>query len=333
MKVVKFIGSLAIIIALTVIANKLSKLNAVVEFPIYAAVLGIIAGNIPRVSMYIKSATKAEFFIKVGLVLLGASVSFGVIMSIGWRGMVQALIGVTLIFFLAWFVSGWFGLDKKFRAVLASAVSICGVSAAIAGAGAVKAEKEKLTYVIMMVIAFALPLMVVIPILANIFGLSPAVAGAWAGNNIDTTAAVVGAGQIMGEQAVKVASVVKMSQNVLIGVVAFSLALYFALRVDRKAQKPSAVEIWHRFPKFVIGFVLLSILASLGIFDKAQVKTIGALQKWFFATAFVCIGMGFNFKELRKLGGKPLLVFAIVTVINTVTALGLSYWLFGDYEF
>ncbi len=332
MKYIKFIGSLAIIIALTVIANKLSKFNAVVEFPIYAAILGIIAGNIPYVSKYIKSASRAEFFIKVGLVLLGASVSFTTIMSIGLRGMVQAVIGVTLIFFTAWYVAGWFGLDKKFKAVLATAVSICGVSAAIVGAGAVKAEREKLTYVITMVIAFALPLMVVVPILAGILNLSPAVAGAWAGNNIDTTAAVVGAGQIMGEQAVKVASVVKMSQNVLIGVAAFLLALYFALRVDRKAQRPSAVEIWHRFPKFVIGFLLLSILASLGMFDKAKVKAIGALQKWFFALAFVCIGMGFNFKELRKLGGKPLLVFAIVTVINTATALGLSVWLFGDYE-
>lgn len=332
-KILKLVVSLAVVFGLAVAANKLSKINTHIEFPIWAALLGVVVGNIPFISQWFKGAAKTEFFIKVGLVLLGASVNFSVMMSVGARGIAQAIIGVPIVFFFAWYVAKWFGLEAKMRAVLATAASICGVSAAIASASSILAKKEDLTYVVALVVIFALPLMIIIPWLAELMHLSPAVAGAWMGNNIDTTAAVTGASEIFGHNAVKVASVVKMGQNVLIGVVAFLLALYFALKVERKpGMKPKPIEIWNRFPKFVLGFVVVSALVSLGIFAPADVKLLDGLRKWFFCFAFVCIGMGFNFREMRQVGGKPLAVFAIVTVFNTFTALGLSFLFFNDYN-
>ena len=146
---------------------------------------------------------------------------------------------------------------------MAASVSICGVSAAIAASGAVLAKKEQLAYVTTLVILFALPLMIFMPWAAKAMGLSTDVAGAWIGGNIDTTAAVVGAGAVHSEAAMKVASIVKMSQNALIGVAAFLLALYWVMVVERKPEKkPSPMEIWNRFPKFVLGFIAASILAS-----------------------------------------------------------------------
>lgn len=328
-KKLQYVISFLVIIGLAIAANRLSKINVNLEYPIWAAVLGIIAGNIPWVSSKIKGAARTEFFIKVGLVLLGASINFSVVMSAGWRGIVQALIGVPLVFFATWYIAKLFGLDEKLRAVMASALSICGVSAAIASAGSVGAKREHLTYVITLVCLFALPMMVLIPMAANALNLPHTVAGAWAGNNIDTTAAVTGAGQLIGKDALSIASIVKMAQNTLIGVAAFLLALYFAFKGQ---AKPKPVELWNKFPKFVIGFVIVSVIATLGYMTKAEISNISAITKWCLCLAFVSIGMGFSFKEMRTVGGKPLAVFAIVTLINTMTALGLAWLLFGGYK-
>lgn len=332
-RIVTIILSLLMICGLAYAANLLSGWNKVVEYPIWAAGLGIIAGNIPYLSRVIRRAANPELFIKFGLVLLGASVSFSVITAVGWRGLIQVLIGMPLVFFFTWYIARLFKIDDKLRALLSTAVSICGVSAAVAAAGSITAKKEQLTYVITLVILFALPLMVLTPYFSELLHLSPAVAGAWMGNNIDTTAAVTGAAQIYGDEALKIASIVKMGQNVFIGVVAFFLALYFALRVEKKQDsKPRVREIWDKFPKFVIGFVIMSILATLGVFSGGDVKIIKKIQTAFFTVAFVCIGLSFNFKEMRTLGGKPLAVFALATVFNSLTALGLAWVLFSGYE-
>ncbi len=346
-KYLRMASALVIILGLAIVSNRLAKLNANIEFPIYAALLGIVLGNIPYVGVFLRSGGHTEFFIKIGLVLLGASINFAVVMSVGARGLLQAIIGMPLVFFFTWYVCKWFHLEDKLRAVLATAVSICGVSAAIGAAGSILAKKEHLTYVIALVTLFALPLMVLMPYLARLMNLSMPVAGAWIGNNIDTTAAVTGAAQLYGDGAIKVASIVKMSQNLFIGLACFLLALYFALKGEpvRIAPetgthtvcyiirtKPRAGLLWDRFPKFILGFMLVVILVSVGGITKPEVTILNNLRNWFFCLAFVCIGLGFNFKEFLKVGGKPLAVFAIATVFNTVTALGLAWLLFGSYR-
>jgi uncharacterized membrane protein YadS len=224
-----------------------------------------------------------------------------------------------------------FKLDNKLRAVMSAAVSICGVSAAIAATGAVVAKREQLAYVTALVIVVALPLMVLGPWVAGMIGMSPAWAGAWFGSNIDTTAAVVGAGTIYGEEAVKVATIVKLSQNALIGVAAFLLALYWAVKVEQQetGQRPSAKLIWDRFPKFVLGFILLSMLASLGLFDKEQVADLRNLRQWALTLAFVGIGWGLAFGDFKEVGVKPVWVFLGATIFNTALAFVVSWVIFG----
>ncbi len=259
MKFAKWIISLVVIGGLAYLSQVLTKINPAIEFPIYAVILGLVIGNIPFLKV-LGIGAKPELYIKIGLVLLGASVNFAVIMSVGARGLLQAIIGMPLVFFFTWYICKWFKIDDKVKALLSTAVSICGVSAAVAAAGSVVAKKEQLTYVIALVILFALPLMILMPVMAHWMNLSPAVAGAWMGNNIDTTAAVTGAAQIYGEQALKVASIVKMSQNLFIGLAAFLLALWFATKF-RRTTKPKAIDIWQKFPKFVIGFIFFSVIA------------------------------------------------------------------------
>ncbi|MCB9454121.1 MAG: putative sulfate exporter family transporter [Anaerolineaceae bacterium] len=303
------------------------------EYPLTAVVIGLLANGILRLAHlydFVRPAIRTELFLKIGLVLLGARISLGDLLAKGAGGLVQALVMVASVFLFTWWLAGRFKLPETLKAVMASAVSVCGVSAAIAAAGAVQARKEEVSYITTLVILTALPLMVLMPWLANVMGLTPTIAGAWFGGNIDTTAAVVGAGTIYGPEAQQVAAVVKLAQNVLIGFVAFALALYFALVVNRgEGERPTPAMIWQRFPKFVLGFVLVSILASLDVFTPALAAEIDTANKWFFALAFVCIGLDFTVAELRKAGWKPIGVYLGATVFNTVLALIVATVIFG----
>src|SRR5690606_25709790 len=198
----------------------LGDLAAVIEYPVYAIALGLLGNAVLTVTGLrerLAGGFRTEFFIKTGLVLLGASINLGVIITAAGPALVQAIVLISAVFLFTWWLGGKFGLDDKLRALLSAAVSICGVSAAIAAAGAVQARREQLAYSASMVIAFALPSIFILPWLATVFGLSPEVAGAWVGGNIDTTAAVTAAGAIVGEEALQVATIVKVTQNALMG--------------------------------------------------------------------------------------------------------------------
>ena len=338
-----FIGA-AVLIVLTLLVAEVDKLIASefaargfaqnpLEYPLTAVVIGLIANGIFKLlnlHWLIKPALRTELFLKVGLVLLGARISLGDMLALGVGGLVQALIMVTSVFFFTWWLGGRAKLGNQLRAVMSSAVAVCGVSAAIAAAGAVHAKREEVTYITTLVILTAIPLMVLMPLLAGAMGLSPVVAGAWFGGNIDTSAAVVGAGTMFGPEAQQVASVVKLAQNVLIGVVAFALALYFTTVVEKDpTQRPSAALIWQRFPKFVLGFMFVSLLATTGVISPALVKELNTLTQWTFALAFVSVGLEFSVTDLRSAGWRPVAVYGGATVFNTILALIVASVIFG----
>lgn len=338
-----FIGA-AIVIVLTLLVAELDlavsnffKDQGVsknpLEYPLIAVIIGLLANaGLRIIGLFerVRPAIRTELFLKVGLVLLGARISIGDLMANGAGGLIQALIMVTSVFFFTWWLAGKFNLPPTLKAVMASAVSICGVSAAIAAAGAVIAKKEEVTYITALVILTAIPLMVVTPWIAQAIDLDDTVAGAWFGGNIDTTAAVVGAGTIHGDKAQEIATVVKLAQNVLIGVVSFALALYFALVVEKdQGQRPSPMMIWNRFPKFVVGFVLVSALASADIFTSAHVSEMQAVSQWAFALAFVCIGIDFSPGALKQMGRGPIIVYIAATIFNTILALIAAGIIFG----
>ncbi|AEK35777.1 putative membrane protein [Corynebacterium variabile DSM 44702] len=231
------------------------------------------------------------------------------------------------------------GIDDHLRALLSSAVSICGVSAAIAAAGAVKAKKEHLAYTATLVIAFELPSISILPWLADLLGLSPAVAGVWIGGNIDTTAAVSAAGAPAGEDSLQIASIVKVTQNALIGVVAVALTAWFALRVERDESAPRirAIDFWHRFPKFVLGFIAASVAVTVAaeFLSEADLDGVDSAVKgfrdYFLTLAFVSVGLEFEAKALREAGMKPVAVFAAATLFNIVLGLALATLLFSNF--
>ncbi len=321
----------------------LAKVAKSIEFPIYAIALGLIGNAIltkPALRDALSKGFRTEFFIKTGLVLLGASINLKVLVTAAGPAMIQALLLISIVFGFTWWLGGRLGIEDKLRALLASAVSICGVSAAIAAAGAEQAKREQLAYAASLVIAFALPSIFLLPWLAGVFGLSDAVAGAWIGGNIDTTAAVAASGAIAGEDALQIATIVKTTQNALIGVVAIALTAYFALKVERRSAadaRPTIGQFWERFPKFVLGFIAASIIGTLylqwaGSGGKATIATVNDLRTWFLIFAFVAIGLEFSLKGLREAGWRPIVLFASATVVNIVVALGLALVLFGNFQ-
>ncbi len=327
-------ASLTILLLLAVLTNQLTRVSPkALEYPLWAVAMGLGANLVlsaAGVRERLSPAFRTELFLKVGLVLLGAGVNFTKVLSVGAKGVAQGVIMVVAVFLFTWWLGGRFKLDEKLRAVMCTAISICGVSAAIAAAGSVLAKKEQLAYITTLVIITALPLMIIMPYAALAAGLSPEWAGAWFGGNIDTTAAVVGAGALHSEVAMQVASIVKMSQNALIGVAAFLLALYWVVAVERKpGERPGVRVIWDRFPKFVLGFMLVSILASAGLFNKEQLADIKVLRNWAFTLAFVSIGLELSFREFRRMGAGPLVVYLVATIFNTLLALGVAGVIFG----
>jgi uncharacterized integral membrane protein (TIGR00698 family) len=289
-----------------------------IEYVLWALVFGLIISNVFRVPEILKAAGQTEFFIKIGLVCMGADILFSVVLKAGFLGVIQALLVATSVWFMTYWICRKFMVSERFSAIIASANSICGVSATIAAGGAIQGNKQEISYMIAWVLVCAVVLILVMPPLAKLMNLPTNMAGAWIGGVIDNTGAVVAAGEVLNSKAaLQAAAMVKMAQNVLIGVAAFLMALWATLTLERKetGEKPSFMEVWYRFPKFVIGFMLASLIVSFFVEPAMGSKAAEAVgnackgyRNWFFALCFVSIGLSTNFKELVSVGGgRPLL--------------------------
>jgi len=176
------------------------------------------------------------------------------------------------------------------------------------------------------------------PMIAKYLHFPEAVTGAWLGGSIDTTGAVVASGTLVGETALKISTIVKFSQNVLLGLAAFAISVYWTYTKNPASkdpdQKPTLRVIWDRFPKFVLGFIGASLLFSffLPVEASANIKdSIKNLQGLWFALAFTSIGLGTNFADLfNQNSRKPLYAFLVAQGFNVIVTLVVAWFLFSD---
>lgn len=305
------------------------------EAVIFSLLIGLLIGNMFRLPGWFRELLSTELFVKIGLILLGTSIIFGDILKAGSYGLLQAIVVVLSVWYFAYWVCQKLKIDRELTMMIASAVSICGVSAAIATAGAIKGDTKKLSYVISLVLITAIPMMIGMPFIARWLGLSQEVTGAWLGGTIDTTGAVVASGTLVGETALKISTIVKFSQNVLLGFAAFAISIYWTYKRNpqQEQEAPTLRVIWDRFPKFVIGFIAASVLFSFFL-DQAAINNVKDglknLQGLWFALAFTSIGLETNFSELLQTNNrKPLYAFLISQSFNIVVTLGIAYLLFS----
>ena len=322
------------IIALIVAGNKAIK-SSNLEAVIFSLGIGLTIGNLFKLPEWFRSALSTELFVKIGLVILGTSIIFSDILKAGSYGLLQALVVVISVWYFAFWLCKKLKVDSELTMMIASAVSICGVSAAIATAGAIKGDTKKLSYVISLVLICAIPMMIGMPYLANWMGLSQAVTGAWLGGSIDTTGAVVASGTLVGEEALKISTIVKFSQNVLLGIAAFTISVYWTYKKNApvgEVEKPTLKVIWERFPKFVLGFVAASLLFSfvLSADTITDVKdSLKNIQSIWFVLAFTSIGLETKFSDLMKAENrKPMYAFLLAQLFNVVLTLAVAYLLF-----
>ena len=324
------------------IANQTSVKYWGLSYALWALLVGLLVSNTIGTPKWLLAGARTEMFIKTGLVLLGAEILFKKIVSLGAPGLMVAwIVTPIVVLFMFKFANSVLKMaNKKLAIIIACATSVCGVSAAIAAAASCRAKKEDLTLAVGMTLIFTVLMMFFMPLAIKWIGMNEILGGAWMGGTIDSTGAVVAAGSMLGPDAEKVAAVVKMIQNVLIGLMAFVIALYWVTRVDRvPGQKADVMEIWYRFPKFVIGFVGASLLMSFvvvplnnGDFKLVESTFINpvtrTLRGWFFCLAFVSIGLESNFRDLvgRMEGGKPLVLYVVGQSFNLVLTL-LVAWL------
>ena len=271
--------------------------------------LGLLISNTVGVPKWLQPAVRTEYYIKAGLVILGSNILFGEILEAGVLGVAQAALVILVVWYACFWISKKLKVDDEFAAMLSTAVAICGVSAAIAACGAIQGDRKKLSYVTSLVLVVAAPMMLVMPWLIDAFSIPALVGGAWLGGTIDTSGAVVAAGEIVGESAMNAAVIVKFSQNAMLGLAAFGLSVWWTFRQGAETgEKPSARVIWDRFPKFVLGFILASLLFSFVLNADMVGETKGlvkGLRTWWFALAFVCIGLETRFKGAAGNGGRP----------------------------
>lgn len=335
-----FIFGFPVVYVLTILAliiagnTEVKALN--LEAVIFSLAIGLIIGNFFKLPQWFRSSLSTELFVKIGLVLLGTSVIFSDILKAGSLGLIQALVVVLSVWYFAFWLCRKLKVDDELTMMISSAVSICGVSAAIATSGAIKGDSKKLSYVISMVLVTAIPMMIFMPIIASHFNFPEEVTGAWLGGSIDTSGAVVASGTLVGETALKISTIVKFSQNVLLGLAAFAISVYWTYTHNQSSEvqesKPTLRVIWERFPKFVIGFIAASIVFSFFVAPETRdelKESLKNLQGLWFALAFTSIGLETNFKDLLQHNSrKPLIAFLTAQFFNIFITLIIAFLLF-----
>ena len=356
-EVAKLLRGFLFIFALAALALWVAKIPAVkyygFEAVFFSVIFGLIINNCFGIPKWLKPAIQGEYFIKIGVVCLGATILFRDVMKSGSMGLLQAVLVVTIVWFFAYFISRKLKVDRSTAMTLSSGLSICGVSACITAARVAGTDDRKLSYIVSVVLIIVVPMIYlmpwlaehIIPLITSDPVIQQEIAGAWIGGTIDTTSGVAASSEMafaqMGDLANKTGVIVKATQNVLIGFVAFFIALYLSTKGDDgKSQRPSLGIVWEKFPKFIIGFVAASLVFSIcqsgEIFpDFAKSKLVETslaktFSQLFFSLAFVCIGLDTRLKDIvSRENRSTLFAFLIAQTFNIVVTFVLAYILFG----
>jgi uncharacterized membrane protein YadS len=328
------------------------------EPPLVALALGLIVSNSLGVPRWLAPGLRVEFYIKTGIVLLGASLPLSLLAWAGPVAMLQAAIVSVVTFGVIYFSAVRFGLDRRLAATLGTGGAVCGVSGAIAIGGAVGAKKQDVSIAISLVVAWAIVMIFALPLICRALGLSTGVAGAWIGTSEFADAAGLAAAQTYGgyaghvpgiagnaDSAVAAFTLMKViGRDVWIGVWAFVLSLIATTRWESTGieSRPGGGEIWRRFPKFVLGFLAASLAVTLvsrgyTYADYKQhvvpglVAPLQVLRTWAFTFAFLCIGLTTRVREFVAVGARPFYAFTLGVMVNVVLGFVLSTQVFAPF--
>ena len=341
--------SLVVVFAVSLLAQVVAKIPAVAyygfESVFFSVLFGLLIRNVWHVPAWMKPAIQGEFYIKIGVVCLGATILFSDVMKSGIFGLVQACLVVAVVWFFAYRVSRRMRVDRRTAMILSSGVSICGVSACITAARVAGGDDRKLSYIVSLVLIVVVPMIYLmlwlaswlLPLLFDNPETVQEVAGAWIGGTIDTTSGVAASSMMVSDLANRHAVIIKAAQNVAD---ADEGQREEERREGLGGARPSAGIVWEKFPKFILGFVAASLLFSLcqsyGLFTPdargklAEPAVAKMFSTLFFSLAFVCVGLETRLKEIiSKENRNALWAFLTAQCFNIVVTFVIAALLFG----
>jgi uncharacterized integral membrane protein (TIGR00698 family) len=299
------------------------------EYVLFAIAIGMIVRNVFTLpEFFAPGIASYELWMKTGVVLLGARLALQEVFSIGASGIALVIIEITVAIVTATYLGRLFGLKEKLASLLGVGIGVCGVSAIISATSAIEAEEDDAAYAIATILLFGAIMLFLYPALGSWLGMSDTAFGYWTGLSIDNTAEAVATGFAFSEIAGNIATVVKLSRNALMGLVVLIMALQYARKGITGQVENKVAFLWSRLPKFLIGFLAFSLLATVGFITPGQAKILNNASKWLFMLTFAGVGLSTDFKRM-KAGIKPFLVgFGVETIVSIVTFM-LVYYVIG----
>jgi uncharacterized integral membrane protein (TIGR00698 family) len=295
-----------------------------IEYVLWAILIGLAISNTIRIPEIFKAGIDTyEFWLKVGIVLLGARFLLGDVIKLGGLSLGLVLIELLVAIALMTALGRLFNLSPKLITLLAVGSSICGVSAIIATKGAIDADDEDSSLAIAAILALGAIALFTFPFIGHLLGMRNHAYGLWSGLAVDNTAEAVAAGALYSDAAGKIAVLAKTARNAMIGFVVLGYAVYWASKGQAQTVQNKALFLWQKFPKFVLGFLLISILATAGVFHKEQIGSLGNLSRWAFLLTFAGVGLRTNLREMRKQGLRPFIVGAVGEIVIAALTLGM----------
>ena len=295
-----------------------------IEYVLWAILIGLAISNllpVPRV--FALGVETYEFWLKIGIVLLGSRFVVGDVVKLGSVSLALVVVEISLSLLLMTWLGRTFKLKPKLTSLLAVGSSICGVSAIIADKGAIDADDEDSTFAIAAVLALGALALFTFPLIGHSLHMSDTTFGLWAGLGVDNTAEATAAGALYSDAAGKLAVLAKTTRNAMIGFVVLAYALYWAKRGQAEGVSNKAAFLWNKFPKFILGFIAISLLVTFHTFSKPQIASLANLSRWAFLLTFAGVGLRTNCRKMAKQGLRPFIVGALGEVLIAVLTLGL----------
>jgi len=331
-KSISFIPGIIFLFFVGLISKYIGNSIPYISYLIIAIAFGIISANLFTLPKIIEKgiAETHKLWLKTGIVVLGARVILKDLMEVGPKLLMMLIVFILLSMIIVEFLASTFSLDKKIGSCLASGTSVCGVSAVIATGGAIQAKKNHIAYGIATVLIFDVITVFSYPIIGQIFSIPPEVFGPWAGISMFSTGTTVAAGFAHSAEAGQIATMAKMGRNVFIGIWALMYSLYYVKKgLNKKMVENKGKYLWEKFPKIIVGFIIMLIIANLGFLSSGQINSMKNAYNWLFMMAFVGLGYTINFKKLKQTGSKPFLTVLIAFIIISISCLITSYLLFA----
>jgi uncharacterized integral membrane protein (TIGR00698 family) len=298
-----------------------------IEYVLWAIILGLILANSVGVAAIFRPGVATyELWLKLGIVLVGARFLLQDVVHIGGLSLLLVAVELVLSLSVMTLLGRIFRLPPKLTSLLAIGSSICGVTAIMAAQGAIDPDEEDTSTAIAAILTLGAIALFTFPAIGHLLHMGQQAYGMWAGLAVDNTAESVVTGALYGQEAGRWAVLAKTARSSFIGFVVLGYAVYWASKGQAAVVANKPLFLWQKFPKFILGFLAISVFATAGFFTKGQLDSIANLSRWAFLPAFAGVGLRTNLRDLVGQGWRPLVVGVLGEIFIAILTLGLVYW-------